>query len=474
MKITKDQVLNIIKSNEWDTQGFNAYPLYIMCASAESGWLVKEYFGAGYTHFIYFFSNGRAYMYYDKNDWVNICNGYYDKVKTQDQLEKLISKYRADYQDLVKETVYDEKELKTLSTKELITLLKKLCNRLVNAVGFAHGIEGITYGSEKMLRELLGNAGSFNEQEFSLICSPIHNSFLFDAQKELRRIKSLVSNEQSETIDRFIIDYGWIENTYIGRKQFSHSDIIHRIEGLKDDSGTDAKEILTSKKDVLERLKLSEQDLFIISTIELCFHWQDERKKYILQSIGALEPALEKVAKKLDIDATDLKFANPNEICESKLTDTTFHIQLKERRKKSVCYSIPDKYYNFTGSDYDFLSENLHIEFAEDTKEIKGTVASPGITQGIVRVCESVSDIDKIQLGEILVASMTRPEYLPAMQRAIAFITDEGGVTCHAAIVAREMKKPCIIGTKIATKILKDGDLVEVDAENGVVKIIKK
>jgi pyruvate,water dikinase len=52
-------------------------------------------------------------------------------------------------------------------------------------------------------------------------------------------------------------------------------------------------------------------------------------------------------------------------------------------------------------------------------------------------------------------------------------VTDEGGVTCHAAIVAREMKKPCIIGTKIATKVLKDGDLVEVDANKGVVKILK-
>ena len=59
------------------------------------------------------------------------------------------------------------------------------------------------------------------------------------------------------------------------------------------------------------------------------------------------------------------------------------------------------------------------------------------------------------------------------MKRAIAFVTDEGGITCHAAIIAREMKKPCIIGTKVATKILKDGDMVEVDANKGTVKIIK-
>lgn len=65
------------------------------------------------------------------------------------------------------------------------------------------------------------------------------------------------------------------------------------------------------------------------------------------------------------------------------------------------------------------------------------------------------------------------PPLVPAMNRAAAIITNTGGITCHAAIVSREMKKPCIIGTKIATRVLKDGDLVEVDADKGVVRIIK-
>jgi pyruvate,water dikinase len=69
---------------------------------------------------------------------------------------------------------------------------------------------------------------------------------------------------------------------------------------------------------------------------------------------------------------------------------------------------------------------------------------------------------------------MTTPDFLPAMQRAAAFVTDEGGIMCHAAIVARELKKTCIIGTKIATQVLHNGDLVEVDAEEGVVRIISK
>lgn len=70
----------------------------------------------------------------------------------------------------------------------------------------------------------------------------------------------------------------------------------------------------------------------------------------------------------------------------------------------------------------------------------------------------------------ILVAVTTHPDYVPAMRKAVAIITDEGGITSHAAIVSREFCIPCIVGTKMATKILNDGDLVEVDANNGVVK----
>ena len=65
-------------------------------------------------------------------------------------------------------------------------------------------------------------------------------------------------------------------------------------------------------------------------------------------------------------------------------------------------------------------------------------------------------------------------DFLPEMKKAIAFITDEGGITCHASIVARELRKPCIIGTRVATQILKNGDLVEVDVNEGIVRIIER
>ncbi|MFH1632178.1 MAG: PEP-utilizing enzyme [bacterium] len=109
---------------------------------------------------------------------------------------------------------------------------------------------------------------------------------------------------------------------------------------------------------------------------------------------------------------------------------------------------------------------------SEDIREFSGEVACAGKVTGKVRKVLEFRDMFKFHEGEVLVSPMTVPDFLPVMKKAIAFITDEGGITCHAAIIAREMNKPCIIGTKIATQVLKDGDSVEVDANTGKIRIL--
>ena len=104
---------------------------------------------------------------------------------------------------------------------------------------------------------------------------------------------------------------------------------------------------------------------------------------------------------------------------------------------------------------------------------VKGYVANRGKAQGIVRVVLGSKDFHKVKAGDILVTTMTSVDFVPIMGRAAAFVTNEGGITSDASIVSREMGKPCIIGTRNATQILKDGDLVEVDADKGVVRILR-
>jgi len=91
----------------------------------------------------------------------------------------------------------------------------------------------------------------------------------------------------------------------------------------------------------------------------------------------------------------------------------------------------------------------------------------------VARIVMNRDEFDKMQTGDILVSTMTTPDFVILMQQASAIVTDIGGLLCHAAIVSREIHKPCIIGTKVATQVIKDGDTIEVDADNGVIRIIK-
>lgn len=98
---------------------------------------------------------------------------------------------------------------------------------------------------------------------------------------------------------------------------------------------------------------------------------------------------------------------------------------------------------------------------------IQGLPAVPGVASGVVRVLGDVSEGARLQDGEVLVAKMTNPDWLPTMRRASALVTDTGGMTCHAAIVARELKVPCIVGARTATRDLTDGMVVTVDGTHG-------
>ena len=100
---------------------------------------------------------------------------------------------------------------------------------------------------------------------------------------------------------------------------------------------------------------------------------------------------------------------------------------------------------------------------------LKGLAASPGVGIGKVKIVLSIDELDKVKEGDVLVTKMTNPDFVPAMRRAVAIVTDEGGLTSHAAIVSRELGVPCIVGTGNATQVLKEGMLITVDGRKGLV-----
>jgi phosphohistidine swiveling domain-containing protein len=112
------------------------------------------------------------------------------------------------------------------------------------------------------------------------------------------------------------------------------------------------------------------------------------------------------------------------------------------------------------------------LENLKDIKSVSGTIACKGKVTGEAKIISSVEDLEKIEEGDIFVAKFTYPNFTPYMLRAAAIVTDDGGLTSHAAVIAREFRKPCIVGTKHGTKIFKDGDMIEVDANKGIVRKI--
>jgi pyruvate,water dikinase len=137
---------------------------------------------------------------------------------------------------------------------------------------------------------------------------------------------------------------------------------------------------------------------------------------------------------------------------------------------------IGEEVFVLEGNKAQKFIEKEEKEEIEIKRKIKGMVAQRGKAIGRVVKVFSKEDIYKVNEGDIIVSPMTTPDMVIGLARAGAIVTDEGGIVCHAAIISREFGIPCIVGTKIATKVLKDGYVVEIDAtgREGAVKIKKE
>lgn len=185
---------------------------------------------------------------------------------------------------------------------------------------------------------------------------------------------------------------------------------------------------------------------------------------------------LEEVASLWNMSYYDLTYLSSKEILEGLDTGNFIKPENFEERKKAYGCVVEDGVEHiFTGSELSELMEILIDTPDADISELRGSVASKGEpVRGIARVVFGPQDFSKFSEGDILVASETTPDFVPLMKKAKAIVTETGGVTSHAAIVSRELGVPCVVNTKISTQVLHDGDLVEVDAYKGVVRIIKK
>lgn len=231
-----------------------------------------------------------------------------------------------------------------------------------------------------------------------------------------------------------------------------------------------------SKNELLNNfheLKYAAKDFEIIRSFG---GWMDERKETMVKINEFLFHILQRIAALTQVPKAEIEMYFNSEIDALIQTGKRVDQQTLQLRNGLVVYATQYDGYDgstmtlFTGEEAKQLAHVLHGVRQE---QISGIVASKGshnlsVFEGTVQV---VMDVSKEQFinGSVLVTSMTRPEFVPLVKRSSAVITDEGGITCHAAIVSRELGIPCIIGTRQATKQFKNGDHIRMNLETGEV-----
>lgn len=199
---------------------------------------------------------------------------------------------------------------------------------------------------------------------------------------------------------------------------------------------------------------------------------------------------LREIAHRTGISENDIVMLSMDEIIsllENKIPNEEIKARTNRRSKRYAILYLNNEMISLDGDEAIFVENsfvplfvrNAKKELAEDqmqlndTPYVEGNCCYPGKIIGHAKIVKSLEDCEKVKEGDILVANMTTPNFISAMERASGFVTDQGGITCHAAILSREMKIPCVIGTSIATSVFHDGELIELDAYIGRVRAIE-
>ncbi len=405
-------------------------------------------------------------------------NYYVDVLKINDFIYRcndLVLNNR-EFLDLIKQgTVTSSKEMREyaldlfpridqIDIREFPSILNKImslqekCAMYGTAFAFCDVLGGVTNELIKIVqkRESL----KFSIHDYTTVLGlPEDKSLTESAYEEVR-------NSDNDSI--LLNKYFWLDQGYIGRGL--NIEKLREIRDIKKvvEEGPDRDELIRD-------LQLSEEEMnkFIISqTVVAMKSLRIDSRQFLYVVLNKI---MDRISSIQTIPSDLLSVMTINELSLVLKNIKNLPNNLIKRFDHSVFVSKGDKYNVLIGDDADkFLFEVTERQKELEVIEIKGQVAQVGNVKGIVKVVFGPQHLKKVMEGDILVSVVTSPQLLPAMKRAGAFITDIGGITSHAAIVARELQKPCIIGTKIATKVLKDGDLVEVNADKGTVTILKR
>lgn len=385
------------------------------------------------------------------------------------------------------------KDLSQISDKKLLYLFKRNKDWLHRVTVFDQfGWTAEDYWPprmEKILTEKLGLVKGSKEyyRVLFILTKPAKISttleekrdVLFEAYKIINQQKSIkIAGKYLEKkygwLPVFTYGVAWDEEYYFKQlKELTSKNkknLFSEYNALKDYSNNQKRDL----KAVLIKYKISSRDRQLFIDFGLALDTRNEAE-YLVSLCGFyIMPIYQEIAKRLFISVKQLRTLIEEEVISvfEKKQNVSKMLQQKGGVAGFGFNHKMDKRINFTSKEaeklLDFLeknSTNLHGK-----EENQGICASPGLVKGKVKLIFSPTDNHRVKEGDILVCHATTVDYLPAMKKAAAFVTEIGSLTCHAAVVAREFGVPCVVSLKDATQNFKDGDLVEVNADQGIVK----
>lgn len=428
-------------------------------------------------------------------DWIK--NKIIAEPEWADSLHETAEKLNWDYFNYAKSLT--DLDLKNLSNNELILIYKKLkdlqkqSHVLAISTTWFLDSDGEVY-SEFLRQELKKHLQSVNVNDpvkiieyFVILTTPTKENFANQEEIEFLELLKKVENSKLGADDSVVVEYykkwRWTPYGYIGPAytlDYYKRKIEQTLMGAKDFD-----KIIIEEKS--RNAKMSKQQDQLIKDIQLpdkLWHlfriaqdiiWLKDFRKYcIWHGHYILDILTKEIALRLHISHRQANYFLVEEIEGALNTGVFDENLLNDRIKYSVIWANENECKIFYGEEARQKIQNLDVEQVQIDLAggFRGSCAFPGVVKGKVKIVNSVEEIDKVESGDIMLALTTYPALLPAMKKASAIVTEDGGITCHAAIVARELKIPCVVGAKKITLFLKDGDEVEVDATNGVIRKI--
>ena len=339
---------------------------------------------------------------------------------------------------------------------------------------------------KKVLAFIFGSkADSLKPRELTVLTTANELSYVQKQQKDLLGIYRVAVKDGLEAthdlIQEHAAKYHWLKNDFERAEYLNAEHHTSQLEKMLTDPSM-AKDIESSlaRFDEAQKDKSALASKLGLDTVTLekldFFNWvasfRDERKHFAQITSYYMYNAGKKVAAALGLSMEWMQYALPMELLPLLSGDAAVKTAVQDRQNIGALFCADEKDTCEVISGPAIREYYEALEKRVGSAEIRGSSASLGKAMGTARIILNQADFAKFQKGDVLVASMTRPEYVPLMKLASAIITDEGGITCHAAIVSRELGVPCIIGTQVATRLLKDGDLVDVNANHGLITII--